>query len=182
MKKVWILFVLLIACEANTANPPPEILIPEDTMENILYDITLLKSIINNRFGGETPKKILNNKYILRKYNIEDSVLKQNQTYYAQSPKKMVAIYDRIIKRLEKVEDSIGVLVQKEQKELEERIQREKDRIAARKQKDSLALVKQKDSLKILKEIDSLALLKKKDTLGPKKENQLGKLETSFEN
>lgn len=180
MKKVWILFVLLIACEANTANPPPEILIPEDTMENILYDMTLLKSIINNRFGGETPKKILNNKYILRKYNIEDSVLKQNQTYYAQSPKKMASIYNRIHKRIERAEDSIGLLIQKEQKELNERLQREKDSIAARKQKDSLALVKQKDSLKTLKEIDSLAILKRKDTLNPLKEDNLGELKANF--
>lgn len=180
MKKVWILFVLLIACEANTANPPPAILIPEDTMEYILYDITLLKSITNNRFGRGTSKAVLNNQYILRKYNIEDSVLKQNQTYYAQSPKKMAAIYNRIYERLERVEDSIGLLVQKEQKELNERLQREKDSIAARKQKDSLALVKQKDSLKTLKEIDSLAILKRKDTPDLLKEDNLGELKASF--
>ena len=162
MKKVWILFVLLIACEANTANPPPAILIPEDTMEHILYDITLLKSITNNRFGRGTSKAVLNNQYILRKYNIEDSVLKQNQTYYAQSPKKMAAIYNRIYERLERVEDSIGLLVQKEQKELNERLQREKD------------------SLKTLKEIDSLAILKRKDTPDLLKEDNLGELKASF--
>lgn len=162
MKKVWILFVLLIACEANTVNPPPAILIPEDTMEHILYDITLLKSITNNRFGRGTSKAVLNNQYILRKYNIEDSVLKQNQTYYAQSPKKMAAIYNRIYERLERVEDSIGLLVQKEQKELNERLQREKD------------------SLKTLKEIDSLAILKRKDTPDLLKEDNLGELKASF--
>lgn len=162
MKKVWILFVLFIACEANTANPPPAILIPEDTMEHILYDITLLKSITNNRFGRGTSKAVLNNQYILRKYNIEDSVLKQNQTYYAQSPKKMAAIYNRIYERLERVEDSIGLLVQKEQKELNERLQREKD------------------SLKTLKEIDSLAILKRKDTPDLLKEDNLGELKASF--
>ena len=64
-----------------------------------------------------------------------------------------MGIYNRIYERLERVEDSIGLLVQKEQKELNERLQREKDSITARKQKDSLALVKQKDSLKTLKEI-----------------------------
>ena len=162
MKKVWILFVLFIACEANTANPPPAILIPEDTMEHILYDITLLKSITNNRFGRGTSKAVLNNQYILSKYNIEDSVLKQNQTYYAQSPKKMAAIYNRIYERLERVEDSIGLLVQKEQKELNERLQREKD------------------SLKTLKEIDSLAILKRKDTPDLLKEDNLGELKASF--
>ena len=67
MKRCLILFVLFIACEANTANPPPAILIPEDTMEQILYDINLLKTIKNNRFGVETTNEILNNNYILRK-------------------------------------------------------------------------------------------------------------------
>ena len=92
----------------------------------------------------------------------------------------MAAIYNRIYERLEKVEDSIGLLVQKEQKELNERLQREKDSIAARKQKDSLALVKQKDSLKTLKEIDSLAILKRKDTPDLLKEDNLGELKASL--
>ncbi|MEL0275857.1 MAG: DUF4296 domain-containing protein, partial [Flavobacteriaceae bacterium] len=109
MKRCLILFVVLIACEANTANPPPADLIPEDTMEQILYDINLLRAIKNNRFGVEVPKEILNNNYILRKYNIADSTLKQNQIYYAQSPKRLFAMYNLIYKRLEKIEDSISV-------------------------------------------------------------------------
>ena len=163
MKRPLILFVLLIACEANTANPPPAILIPEDTMEQILYDINLLKTIKNNRFGGEVPKKILNNNYILRKYNIADSTLKQNQIYYAQSPKRLYAMYNRIYNRLEKVEDSINILAEKEQKELEKRLQREKDR-AAQKARDSIYALMLKDSIDLLEWKDDLALFTGKDS------------------
>ena len=151
MRKIVLSVFLLVACEANTANPPPQVLIPEVEMENILYDIALLKSMKNNHLGLDTPKEILNNNYILRKYKLTDSVLKKNQIYYAQSPKKMFAIYDRIHKRLEKVEDSLDVLAQKEQEELEERLQREKDSLAREKVKDSLARKKVKDSLDLLK-------------------------------
>ncbi len=191
MKKIIALFLLFSACQSNTANPPPVGLIPQDTMEDILYDITLLKTIKNNRFGGEAPLEILNNNYILRKYQLTDSVLKRNQIYYAQSPKKMVAMYDRILKRLEKAEDSIGVLVQQEQAALEERLQREKDSIAALKVRDSIKLLKSKDSLQLLKVHDSLLLLKRKDSLVGLKskdsltllmEKKLGKLEATFEN
>ena len=164
MKRSLILFVLLIACEANTANPPPAILIPEDTMEQILYDINLLKTIKNNRFGGEVPKEILNNNYILRKYNIADSTLKQNQIYYAQSPKRLFAMYDRIYNRLEKVEDSINVLAKKEQEELEKRLQREKDR-AAQKSRDSIFALMLKDSIDLLKWKDDLGLFSGKDSI-----------------
>ena len=164
MKKLLILFVLCIACEANTANPPPAILIPEDTMEQILYDINLLKTIKNNRFGGEVPKEILNNNYILRKYNIADSTLKQNQIYYAQSPKRLFAMYDRIYNRLEKVEDSINVLAKKEQEELEKRLQREKDR-AAQKSRDSIFALMLKDSIDLLKWKDDLGLFSGKDSI-----------------
>ena len=163
MKRCLILFVLLIACEANTANPPPADLIPEDTMEQILYDINLLRSIKNNRFGGEVPKEILNNNYILRKYNIADSTLKQNQIYYAQSPKRLFAMYNRIYKRLEKVEDSISVLVKKEQEELEKRLQREKDR-AAQKGRDSIYALMLKDSIDLLEWKDDLGLFTGKDS------------------
>ena len=164
MKRSLILFVLLIACEANTANPPPAILIPEDTMEQILYDINLLKTIKNNRFGGEVPKEILNNNYILRKYNIADSTLKQNQIYYAQSPKRLSAMYNRIYQRLEKVEDSIGVLAKKEQEELDKRLQREKDR-AVQKSRDSIFALMLKDSIDLLKWKDDLGLFTGKDSI-----------------
>ena len=164
MNRSLILFVLLIACEANTANPSPAILIPEDTMEQILYDINLLKTIKNNRFGGEVPKEILNNNYILRKYNIADSTLKQNQIYYAQSPKRLFAMYDRIYNRLEKVEDSINVLAKKEQEELEKRLQREKDR-AAQKSRDSIFALMLKDSIDLLKWKDDLGLFSGKDSI-----------------
>ena len=173
MKRSLILFVLLIACEANTANPPPAILIPEDTMEQILYDINLLKTIKNNRFGGEVPKEILNNNYIPRKYNIADSTLKQNQIYYAQSPKRLSAMYNRIYQRLEKVEDSIGVLAKKEQEELDKRLQREKDRAVQKSRdsifalmlKDSIDLLKWKDDLGLFSGMDSILLLKWKDSV-----------------
>lgn len=164
MKRSLILFVFLIACEANTANPPPAILIPEDTMEQILYDINLLKTIKNNRFGGEVPKEILNNNYILRKYNIADSTLKQNQIYYAQSPKRLSAMYNRIYQRLEKVEDSIGVLAKKEQEELDKRLQREKDR-AVQKSRDSIFALMLKDSIDLLKWNDDLGLFSGKDSI-----------------
>ena len=208
MKRSLFLFVLLIACEANTANPPPAILIPEDTMEQILYDINLLKTIKNNRFGGEVPKEILNNNYILRKYNIADSTLKQNQIYYAQSPKRLSAMYNRIYQRLEKVEDSIGVLAKKEQEELDKRLQREKDRAVQKSRdsifalmlkdsidllkwkddfglfsgKDSILLLKWKDSVRVIKMKDSLDLMSVKDSLSRSKENQALKLEATFEN
>ena len=164
MKRSLFLFVLLIACEANTANPPPAILIPEDTMEQILYDINLLKTIKNNRFGGEVPKEILNNNYILRKYNIADSILKQNQIYYAQSPKRLFAMYDRIYNRLEKIEDSIDVLAKKEKEELEKRLQREKDR-SAQKNRDSILALMLKDSIDLLKWKDDLGLFTGKDSI-----------------
>lgn len=217
MKRSLILFVLLIACEANTVNPAPAILIPEDTMEQILYDINLLKTIKNNRFGGEVPKEILNNNYILRKYNIADSTLKQNQIYYAQSPKRLFAMYNRIYNWLEKVEDSINVLAKKEQEELEKRLQSEKDRAAQKsrdsifalmlkdsidllklkddlglftgkdsilllKWKDSVRMIKKKDSLDLMSVKDSLLLLKREDSLIRSKENQVLKLEATFEN
>ena len=164
MKRSLFLFVLLIACEANTANPPPAILIPEDTMEQILYDINLLKTIKNNRFGGEVPKEILNNNYILRKYNIADSILKQNQIYYAQSPKRLFAMYDRIYNRLEKIEDSIDVLAKKEKEELEKRLQREKDR-SAQKNRDSILALMLKDSIDLLKWKDDLGFFTGKDSI-----------------
>ncbi|MDC0643668.1 DUF4296 domain-containing protein [Flavobacteriaceae bacterium] len=120
MKKVLVIIVfLLLSCDTNSSITKPDVFLSSEKMENILYDLTLLKAI-KTSYNDQEGKALFNDAYIFRKYNIDSTILAQNQLYYAQSPKESMVIYKRIEQRLKKAKDSINALLrqEKEMKEL----------------------------------------------------------------
>ena len=120
MKKVLVIIVfLLLSCDTNSSITNPDVFLSSEKMENILYDLTLLKAI-KTSYNDQEGKALFNDAYIFRKYNIDSTILAQNQLYYAQSPKESMVIYKRIEQRLKKAKDSINALLrqEKEMKEL----------------------------------------------------------------
>ena len=114
MKKLFVLIgFLVLSCDTNSAVTKPDVFLSSEKMENILYDLTVLKAIktsYNNREG----KALFNDNYIYRKYNIDSTILAQNQLYYAQSPKESIVLYKRVDQRLKKAIDSIDQLLKKQ--------------------------------------------------------------------
>ena len=120
MKKALVIIVfLLLSCDTNSSITKPDVFLSSEKMENILYDLTLLKAI-KTSYNDQEGKALFNDAYIFRKYNIDSTILAQNQLYYAQSPKESMVIYKRIELRLKKAKDSINGLLrqEKEMKEL----------------------------------------------------------------
>lgn len=120
MKKVLVIIgFLLLSCDTNSSITKPDVFLSSEKMENILYDLTLLKAI-KTSYNDQEGKALFNDAYIFRKYNIDSTILAQNQLYYAQSPKESMVIYKRIELRLKKAKDSINGLLrqEKEMKEL----------------------------------------------------------------
>jgi hypothetical protein len=117
MKKLLLIAgFLFLACDTNSSVPKPDEFLSSEKMENILYDLTLLKAI-KTSYNDKEGKALFNDAYIFRKYNIDSTVLAQNQLYYAQSPKESIALYKRIDQRLKKAKDSINELLQKQKEE-----------------------------------------------------------------
>lgn len=122
MRNFLLLCVLLfLGCEALTVNPPPEVLLPQETMEDIIYDRLLLRTMESSRLVKEDSLKIFNEDYILRKYQVEDSTLQQNLEYYSQFPRRMTSMYVRIEARLDHLLDSLEQLAKKENEKLEKK-------------------------------------------------------------
>ena len=120
MKQALVIIVfLLLSCDTNSSITNPDVFLSSEKMENILYDLTLLKAI-KTSYNDQEGKALFNDAYIFRKYNIDSTILAQNQLYYAQSPKESMVIYKRIEQRLKKAKDSINALLrqEKEMKEL----------------------------------------------------------------
>lgn len=103
---VPLLILILIGCNSSSTVPPPDQLIPEEKMEEILFDLSLLKAIQNTKFKRKGDA-VFNNQYLLRKYGIDSLTFAQNQLFYAQNPKLLVPIYQRIDQRLEQLLDSL---------------------------------------------------------------------------
>ena len=122
MRNFLLLCVLLfLGSEALTVNPPPKALLPQETMEDIIYDRLLLRTMESSRLVKEDSLKIFNEDYILRKYQVEDSTLQQNLEYYSQFPRRMTSMYVRIEARLDHLLDSLDQLAKKENEKLEKK-------------------------------------------------------------
>lgn len=112
--------VFILSCESRTLNPAPKVLLPEDKMEDVLYDLSLLNALHASRFPKQ-GKDIFNQKYLFKKHGLVDSVWIQNQQYYAQDPKRLQLIYRRIDLRIKKALDSLDQLIAQDKEEKEKK-------------------------------------------------------------
>ena len=114
MKKLFVLIgFLVLSCDTNSAVTKPDVFLSSEKMENILYDLTVLKAI-KTSYNNHEGKALFNDNYIYRKYNIDSTILAQNQLYYAQSPRESIVLYKRVDQRLKKAKDSIDQLLKKQ--------------------------------------------------------------------
>jgi hypothetical protein len=98
MKRCLLVLVLiLISCDKSFKAPKPDVLIEQAQMENILYDINLLKAARSKSFKMLKDNNVKADVYIYNKYKIDSTTLRQNIAYYAtNSFKTAKGIEDRI--------------------------------------------------------------------------------------
>ncbi len=113
MKKIILSFIVIICfgCDGNMSIEKPENMIDAETMEDILFDLTLMKAIRNSNYISWQHEKYFVNQYILEKYGIDSTQIAQNQLYYAKNPKLLKKIYQNMQARTVRLQDSIDSLV-----------------------------------------------------------------------
>lgn len=110
MKTIVILLgfaVLLAGCKDAAVSKPGKI-IDEETMVNIIYDLSVLEAMKskNPALSGKPTSA-----YIYNKYHIDSLQFAENNRYYAAEIEKYKKIYDQVNERLEtnrKIADSIA--------------------------------------------------------------------------
>lgn len=102
MKKIVLLLIFIsIASCGDYYAKKPENLIDAKTMEDIVYDLSILEAIqISNPILLE-QKNINPKNYIYKKYKIDSITFAQNYTYYASSIRKYNKLFKNVEKRLE---------------------------------------------------------------------------------
>tara|TARA_B110000483_G_scaffold30935_1_gene37514 strand:+ start:16 stop:375 length:360 start_codon:yes stop_codon:yes gene_type:complete len=116
MKKFLTFFVIIfcLACDRSTPVVEPDQIIAPEIMEDIYFDLMLMKVIKNSNYVDEENKPYFVDQYIFKKYGIDSLKLIQNQTYYAQKPKMMKRIFENLEHRTKLIEDSIDTIIKRE--------------------------------------------------------------------
>ena len=102
MKKVIYLGVVLaiFACSENPVKKP-KVLLDEETMENILFDVAVLQAAKANSPEVLQANNIDSKDFIYKKYKIDSATYHQNNRYYAGDVRKHKHMYKRVLTRLE---------------------------------------------------------------------------------
>ena len=101
--RCFLYFIICIIVGCNSSSSPPDPLINELVMSNILIDIHLLEAKINTLGKkGDTSFQIYDHfeKLILEKHGVDSSVFAQNLAYYMRHPGKLENVYTNIIDSL----------------------------------------------------------------------------------
>ena len=106
----YIVFILF-GCDNYNNDSVPDNLIEPTKMTNILVDMELLRSIKSTNASDEYKEKALGDLYLYKKYNIDSLQLVESKKYYSKYPKKYLAIYKSVEKRLKFMKDSLNLIM-----------------------------------------------------------------------
>jgi|TARA_B100000530_G_C15811539_1_gene429793 hypothetical protein len=111
MKK-YLLYLILFFCACSSPiQDENKNIISKHVMKNILKDMILMESINKTYSSRIDNKNFFGDKFIYQKYNVNDSLFIKSINYYAQNPKIYSKIYESILLDMEKMVDSIEILV-----------------------------------------------------------------------
>ena len=117
MRNYILLFLIIscLACDGSIPVEPPDDEMTPEMMEDVFYDILLMKAIKNSSYVDPAHEEYFTDQYIYEKYGIDSLQLAQNQTYYAQKPKLMKKIFENLEIRSKQVEDSIDTIIKRKE-------------------------------------------------------------------
>lgn len=110
----WVfLFVCsLVGCKVKR----PESVIPESTMENLLYDYHLAKSMSENLPYEENYKRALYMDAVFQKYGTTKADFDSSMVWYTRNTEIIAKIYEKVRNRLKGEQDLVNKLIAKRDK------------------------------------------------------------------
>ena len=117
MRYLSLLFALLILYSCTEAViEKPENLIPEDTMVDIYFDISLFNASKNSGYDKLSEHAIDSWDYLFKKYSIDSTQLASSGIWYASKPLVYESIYEKVELRLDSLkkafDDQISTIEQ----------------------------------------------------------------------
>jgi len=106
-----VILIVLVACQGIQPVPKPAKLIAKTTMEDIIYDMSIINSARGYNIQQFSQTGVDPQCYVFEKYKIDSSQYAQNTLYYASSLEDYKELIENVKKRIEeehKVVDSIA--------------------------------------------------------------------------
>lgn len=154
---LFLLVLLFSGCQDIHRSPKPEDLIPEDKMEDVLIEISLLNGARSYNKDLMEAKGIEPDKYIYEKFGIDSVQFVKSNEYYSEHYKQYQGIYTNVKNRLEALKVEYDSIRDREEKRL--------DSIRALEDNDTL----RPNKIRNLKDSLMLKKIKKQDSLRPRR-------------
>lgn len=107
MNEFYFYFLLGLILLTSCQNSKGDNIIPEDKMVNMLFDLSIIKSINNLNYDENQLIISPEDFFILQKYNVDSLNWEMNKNYYSKRPKMLASIYRRVQDSIEKRIDSL---------------------------------------------------------------------------
>jgi len=130
-KVLLILLLITVSCDKTFVAPEPDNLIEQPVMQEILYDIKLLKASKSKNYKVLKDNNVQADLYIYEKYKIDSITLRQNIEYYAT----------KSFKKSKEIEENIKAQFKAEKAAIEKKIT---DSLKAKREKDSIQIPREK--------------------------------------
>lgn len=101
------LLLLLTACQVKR----PKTVLPDATMENLLYDYHIAKAMGDEMSPGDNYKKDLYLENVFKKYGTTQAGFDTSMVWYARNPNVISKIYENVNKRLKGERDLLNRLI-----------------------------------------------------------------------
>ena len=105
-----ILYLLAIFVTGCTVKRPNEVL-PESTMEDLLYDYHIAKAMGDNLPYNENYKKVLYTDAVFNKYGTTKVVFDSSMVWYTRNTEVLAKVYEKVSKRLKAQQNVINHLI-----------------------------------------------------------------------
>ena len=113
MMKLHRLIVMLllagsfVACQVKR----PEIVLPDNKMEDVLYDYHIAKAMGEELSRNEYYKRVLYIDAVFKKHGITEEVFDSSMVWYAHNPEALTKIYEKVNTRLKRERDGVNHLI-----------------------------------------------------------------------
>ena len=101
---------MILSCSSTGDIEKPDNLIKESVMKRVLYDIMVLDAMRTFKPKNPDFEAVYSKPYIYKKYGIDSLQLVESDNYYAKFQRIYYRLYSNILKRMDKVKDSLTEL------------------------------------------------------------------------
>lgn len=91
---------MVLGCSKDKT-PKPAGLIPQEKMEEILYDLNMFQAVRNSNYNLYQTENLNAQQYIYKKYNIDSLEFTQSHKYYASDIEQYEKMLDRLLNRID---------------------------------------------------------------------------------